>query len=125
MIGGIGIDIVRVARIRCLLAKYPERFPQRILHPRELADYGAKKDKAAFLARRFAAKEAISKALGCGFANRLQPSAIAIQSDRRGKPYVAALATLEDAAAANILLSISDEVDYAIAQAVVVSPEQR
>jgi len=124
MIYGIGIDIVRIDRIRRILAKYPERFPKRILHPQEFSDYSAKKDRAAFLARQFAAKEAISKALGSGFA-MLYPSSILIKRDQRGKPYVSLDVPKRWETQRTILVSISDEVDYAIAQAMVVSLSEK
>ena len=116
MIEGIGIDIVRIDRIKRILEKYPDRFPRRILHPEEYSDYHNKKDRAAFLARQFAAKEAVSKALGLGFSQNLYPKSILIKRDPNGKPY----ATLSSPIDRTILVSISDEMDYAIAQAVVI-----
>ena len=118
MIDGIGIDIVRIDRIKRILEKYPERFPKRILHPQEYADYSDKKDKASFLACQFAAKEAVSKALGLGFTQNLYPKSILIRRDPRGKPY----ATLSPPTDQTILVSISDEREYAIAEAIVIRP---
>lgn len=120
MIYGIGIDIVRIGRIKRILKKYPKRFPERILHSQEYADYEIRKDKAAFLACQFAAKEAVSKALGSGFAKNLHPSSILVKRDRHGKPYVALATPSAQETKQTILVSISDEADYAIAQAVIV-----
>ena len=120
MIYGIGIDIVGIDRIRRILAKYPERFPKRILHPQEYSDYSIRKDQAAFLARQFAAKEAVSKALASGFSKNLYPSSILIGRDRRGKPYVTLTTRADQTAKRTILVSISDEAEYAVAHAIVV-----
>ena len=120
MIYGIGIDIVKIDRIRRILAKYPERFPQRVLHPQEYHDYNSRKDPGAFLARQFAAKEAISKALGSGFTQQLYPSSILVGRDRHGKPYAKLAMPSRESSTQKILVSISDDADYAVAQAIVV-----
>ena len=122
MIYGIGIDIVRIDRIKRILGKYPERFPKRILHPQEYTDYSTRKDRAAFLARQFAAKEAVSKALGSGFAENLYPKSIQIKRDQHGKPYATLDQSAKQTTEQTILVSISDEAEYAIAQAVVIKP---
>lgn len=113
MIRGIGTDIVAVARIAALLNAKPEAFPERILHPSEMVDYQNAKDKSAFLAKRFAAKEATAKALGCGIGARLSFTDIAVSHDAAGKP----LLTLHRAefASLKLHLSISDETELALA----------
>lgn len=108
---GIGIDIVAVARVRRLRALHPERFPARVLHADEMPDYRKSRNKDAFLARRFAAKEAVGKALGRGFSG-LPASAICIGHGRLGRPEV-----LAPAAACGVLVSIADETEYATATA--------
>ena len=120
MIYGIGIDIVHIERVRRILAKYPKRFPQRILHPQEYDDYSARKDQAAFLARQFAAKEAIGKALGSGFSDNLYPSSILVGRHHNGRPYATLTTIPRKATEPTILVSIGDDGDYAIAQAMVV-----
>ena len=122
MIYGIGIDIVSIDRIKRILEKYPERFPKRILHPQEYIDYSGRKDKAAFLARQFAAKEAVSKAIGSGFAENLYPKSILIKRNRYGKPYATLHQSKRQTTEQNILMSISDEASYAVAQAIIVKP---
>ena len=119
MIYGIGIDIVRIDRIGRIVAKHPERFPRRILHPQEYTDYRDRKDPVAFLARQFAAKEAVSKALGSGFTKNLYPSSILIGRDKHGKPYAVLTAPTCRSSQYKILVSIGDESDYAVAQAIV------
>ena len=67
MILGVGTDIVKVSRIQSSLDRYGERFARRILTAAELSAFLAENRQAHFLAKRFAAKEAVVKALGCGF----------------------------------------------------------
>ncbi len=66
MIIGIGSDLIDIARIERLLAKYGERFIKRLFTPIEIAGASRRADPAPTYARRFAAKEACSKALGTG-----------------------------------------------------------
>ena len=67
MIFGIGNDIVETSRIEKIYHKFGEHFPQRILTPSEYKVFVERKKNISFLAKRFAAKEAFSKALGIGF----------------------------------------------------------
>jgi holo-[acyl-carrier protein] synthase len=65
-IHGIGSDLIRVARLAAAIDRHGDRFARRILDEGEYAEYEACGDRAAFLAKRFAAKEAAAKALGLG-----------------------------------------------------------
>ncbi|HEX22459.1 MAG TPA: holo-[acyl-carrier-protein] synthase, partial [Chromatiales bacterium] len=67
MIYGIGTDIVGVSRLQTNLDRYGERFAARILAESEMAAFRQTQSQAHFLAKRFAAKEALVKALGTGF----------------------------------------------------------
>ena len=67
MIYGIGIDVCEPHRIARLLDKYGERFARRVLTEREWAGYQRTVNPVLFLANRFSAKEAFSKAMGTGF----------------------------------------------------------
>ena len=109
---GLGTDIVSVARMRRLHRRHPERLPARILHADEMSDYHDSHDKGAFLARRFAAKEAVAKALGGGF-QLVAARRIAIRHDRCGKPTV----KLPENVNRQVLVSIADEREYATATA--------
>ena len=71
MIRGIGTDLVLVSRIEAALGRQGERFARRILTPDEFARFADHGQPARFLAKRFAAKEAIMKALGTGLAGGL------------------------------------------------------
>jgi holo-[acyl-carrier protein] synthase len=66
VIYGIGNDVVEIERIRNALGRFGERFARRILCPPELQRFAAHRLKANYLAKRFAAKEAFTKALGTG-----------------------------------------------------------
>ena len=77
---GIGTDIVEISRIEALLERHPQRFAERILHAQELATFGQVTAKAAWLAKRFATKEAVAKARGCGF-DGLNPLDITLRPD--------------------------------------------
>lgn len=89
MIVGIGVDIVDVSRIDRLLAEYGERFAERVLAPAERAAYAQSARPNWFLANRFAAKEALSKALGTGLRFPVTLHAISVASDEIGKPAFA------------------------------------
>lgn len=119
MIVGIGTDIVSVARIEAALGRHGEAFPRRILTPHELADYGAAPHPARFLAKRFAAKEALAKATGQGLRHPVGLRSAGIIHDALGKPqfdYSPVLAEwLRQRGIGSAHVSISDEQDYVIA----------
>ncbi|MGH8120830.1 MAG: holo-ACP synthase, partial [Gammaproteobacteria bacterium] len=69
MIYGVGIDLVTVRRMQENIDRYGSRFAGKILHPDEMQEFRTAARPAGFLARRFAAKEALAKALGTGFSN--------------------------------------------------------
>ena len=86
MIVGIGIDIVDLSRIDRLLREYGEQFARRILAEAERPAFAASSRPVWFLANRFAAKEALSKALGTGLRYPVTLHAISVSSDSIGKP---------------------------------------
>ena len=86
MIYGIGIDVVEPQRVARLLETYGERFVRRVLTPREWAGYAKTANPVLFVANRFAAKEAFSKAMGTGLRYPITLQCISIVQDRRGKP---------------------------------------
>ena len=119
MICGIGTDIVAVARMDRAWRRFGERLAHRILAPVELLDFPKDPFPARFLARRFAAKEAFSKALGLGFRDGLALAQIAVVHDAHHKPSLAlsgyADERLRIQGVSASWLSISDEADYALA----------
>lgn len=88
MILGTGIDIIEVARIEASHQKFGERFVQRILRPVEIAYCLSHKRPAPFLAARFAAKEAISKAFGTGIGAQLGWQDMEVGRKESGEPFV-------------------------------------
>lgn len=94
MIYGIGIDIVEVGRIESSLVRFGDGFARRILSEREWQTYVQSPTKARFLAKRFAAKEAFSKALGSGLRRPATLQNIAVEHDDLGRPVFGLAAEL-------------------------------
>lgn len=88
MILGVGIDIIEVARIAASLEKFGHRFGERILSRDESSYCLAHRNPAPFVAARFAAKEAISKAFGTGIGAQLGWQDMEIAHKESGEPYV-------------------------------------
>ena len=88
MIFGIGTDIVQLARIEQVHEKFGERFVERLLLPAELAAFHGQMRPLRFLAMRFAAKEAIVKAMGTGFAHGMWIRDTGVVSNAWGKPQI-------------------------------------
>lgn len=120
---GVGTDLLDQRRIARVIEKHNERFSQRILTADELTLWEQKSHSVNFLAKRFAAKEAISKALGTGIAQGVSFQQMNIYSDSMGKPVVelsgAALAIMTALGGQQVLLSLSDEGHMILAFAVV------
>ena len=119
MILGIGTDIVSITRIRDTLNRHGARFVQRILSDIELVALNDTKDPVAWLAKRWAAKEAFGKAAGSGILAPLTWAGIGIGHDEAGRPlFVLAEAIashLQSRGVRRAHLTISDERDYAVA----------
>ncbi|CBL44524.1 Phosphopantetheinyl transferase (holo-ACP synthase) [gamma proteobacterium HdN1] len=119
MIVGIGTDIAEISRIEATLAKHGERFVRRVLTPQECAQFSTVTAKTAWLAKRFAAKEAAAKALGTGIGEGVSWQHIEVVNDALGAPklrlYEVAQARADAIHAARFHLSLSDERDYALA----------
>lgn len=88
MIFGIGTDVVQLSRIEATWARHGEHFVERLLLPEEERAFRAYKRPARFLAMRFAAKEAIVKALGTGFAHGIWIRDVGIAPNAWGRPEV-------------------------------------
>ncbi len=127
MIYGIGTDIIQISRIEAALARNGERFAEKILGPEELEKYRRRKGKVEargirFLATRFAAKEAFSKAIGLGMRMPMTWRAMQTLNAPGGKPLAVASGTLKEFMEQNGLtaqVSITDEADYAVAFVIV------
>ncbi len=118
MIFGIGTDIVAVARMTNYWERHGERGLEKMLAPAEREACRTSSDPARFLAKRFAAKEALGKAFGTGVRAPLLLPDVAVEHDELGKPsfsYSPALAAHFAGRGIKAHLSISDENDYAVA----------
>src|SRR6266700_2310548 len=122
MILGTGIDIIEVSRIGASFEKFGERFLKRILRPDEIAYCLSHRFPAPFLAARFAAKEAISKAFGTGIGKHLGWQDLEVGRKASGEPFVilhdAGQKLLAERNARAILISLSHTQQHAAAVAV-------
>ncbi|EGU49235.1 4'-phosphopantetheinyl transferase [Vibrio ichthyoenteri ATCC 700023] len=116
---GLGTDIAEIDRVEKALARAGCAFAERILTPRELETFHSLKQQGRYLAKRFAAKEAASKALGTGIAMGVSFQDFTISNDELGKPLLTlsnkALERAQAMGVEHIHLSISDERHYAMA----------
>ena len=116
---GIGTDIVEIARIEQALSRHGERFDTRLLHTDALPDWQAALAPAAWLAKRFAAKEAFAKALGTGLRGVVTLRNIGLQHDALGRPVFFCAPVLAAELALRgiqqLHLSLSDERAYVLA----------
>lgn len=115
---GIGVDIVSIQRIARLVERYGPRFESHILHAREREQL-AGRDRVAFMAKRFAAKEAVGKALGTGLAHGVRFSEIEVTHNTHGRPGLALHGSTWSVAqrlgVSDAHLSLSDEREFAVA----------
>lgn len=119
MIYGIGTDIVEIARIESALSRHGERFARKLLSDEEWQEFLLKGQAAAWLAKRFAAKEAFAKALGTGIRGEVTLPRIAVRNDALGRPVLVLdarlLALLDERKIRAMHLSLSDERQFACA----------
>ncbi|NTW51326.1 MAG: holo-ACP synthase [Chlorobiaceae bacterium] len=115
----IGVDIVEICRIRALYERFGAVFMRRILTEAEMAQCLSRPDPVASLAGRFAAKEAVSKALGTGISGGLSFHSIEVLNDEAGKPLVTLHPAGLTGAPCRICLSISHDRHSAIAMVLV------
>ncbi len=127
MIYGIGTDICKIPRIEAALARHGDRFARKILGPQEMEKYHARKAQNAargvrFVATRFAAKEAFSKAIGLGLRMPMTWPAAQMLNAPSGKPVIVCSGVLQEFMEQHKLsaqVSISDEEEYAVAFVIV------
>ena len=117
---GIGVDIIYNKRIKNFIKN--KKFISRAFSKKEILNSKKILNKINYLSKRFAAKEALAKALGTGFRDGLNLKDIEILNDKNGKPYYLVTNKLKDLIKKrkkvknfNLFLSISDEKEYSIA----------
>jgi holo-[acyl-carrier protein] synthase len=127
MIYGIGTDIVQISRVEAALKRSGERFAEKILGPEELVKYHARRAKnevrgLRFLATRFSAKEAFSKAIGLGLRMPMTWRSAQMLNAPSGKPIIVCSGALDEFMRTHRLtaqVTISDEADYGVAFVIV------
>ncbi|MCC2960602.1 holo-ACP synthase [Massilia sp. IC2-278] len=132
MIYGIGTDIVQISRVEAALARNGDRFAEKILGPQELEKYHARRARSEvrglrFLATRFSAKEAFSKAIGLGMRMPMTWRSAQMLNDPSGKPVIVCSGALAEFMQQNQLsaqVTISDEADYGVAFVIVTRDER-
>jgi len=119
MIIGIGTDLVHIPRMQTLLEKHGDKIAARILSDREFAEFKLQLKPAAYLAKRFAAKEAAAKAMGTGFRDGLSLRHIVVSNNALGKPEISfeetGLTLKQELKIGRSMLSLSDDHEYASA----------
>ena len=117
---GIGVDLIQNNRIKSLIKN--KSFLRRTFSNKEVKFSDNIKNKTLYFAKRFAAKESLSKALGTGFRNNLNFKDVEILNDKLGKPYYFKSSKINSIVkerfktkSYNLFLSISDEKDYSVA----------
>ncbi|HTL73151.1 MAG TPA: holo-ACP synthase [bacterium] len=122
MILGTGIDLIEVARIASSFERFGERFVNRVLLPDEIAYCLSHKNPAPFLAVRFAAKEAISKAFGTGIGAQLGWQDMEVRRKESGEPFVVlhgkGAELFASRGAQRLLISLTHTENYAAATAI-------
>ena len=113
MIYGVGTDLIEIPRIARVLERFGERFARRILCEPELRRFRAHKQPVAYLAKRFAAKEAFTKALGTGIHAPANWHGVWVTNMKSGKPELNFSSALQDLLASKRVsrshLSLTDE----------------
>lgn len=129
---GIGTDVVQVSRVAAVMERTRGRFAEKVLGPDELRIYHARRARSevrglAFLATRFSAKEAFSKAIGLGMRWPMTWRALQTLNEPSGKPVCVASGELAEWLAQRRITSqvtVSDERDYAVSFVIAEVPDQ-
>jgi len=128
MIYGIGTDILRMDRIASTYERFGQHFVDRLLMPDERVLFERARNPVRFLAMRFAAKEAIVKAMGTGFANGMWLKDSGVVPNRFGRPDIIfsarGLEKCEELEIAGGYLTLSDEAGLIVAVAVLERKER-
>ena len=123
MIKGIGTDLVGIKRIEAIYNRHGQRFAEKILCEHELADFTGATHKVNFLAKRFAAKEAVSKAFGLGLSKGMRWQDIQLGHLPSGQPKITlagqAQVYFQTMQASSVHISLTDDNDIVVAFVVI------
>jgi holo-[acyl-carrier protein] synthase len=118
----VGTDILQIQRIEAVVERQGEKFVKRILTEAEQLEYNASSQPTRLLAKRFALKEAVAKALGTGIGRGVSWQNIQLEHNADGAPRVhlsgGALRVLGERGGSRMEVSLADELDYVVAFAV-------
>ena len=121
---GIGVDLAQMPRLRRVVARWDERFLQRVFTEQEIAYCRRRRDPIPHLAARFAAKEATLKALGTGLSMGVNWRELEVRRERGQAPTMVlsgrCRAIAEAKGGRRVLLSLTHDGDYAMAQAMLI-----
>lgn len=119
VIVGIGTDIIKIERIEAIVLRSGNRLARRILSPAEWLKYQKHNQPVRFLAKRFAVKEAASKALGTGIRDGLAFTQFEVYNDTLGKPSLRLFTKAAELASrlgvTGMYVTLADELNYACA----------
>ena len=122
---GIGIDIIEISRVESIIARFGHQLAHRVLRKNEYVLYKKHRSPARFLAKRFAAKEAVAKSFSVGIRNGLAFNQFEIFNDTLGKPRIrlhkAAKILARKMGVKSVHVSLSDEISYACATVIIES----
>jgi len=126
-IAGIGVDLVNISRMRAVIERWQERFLRRVFTEGEIAYCRARRDPVPHFAARFAAKEAGLKALGTGLRLGVSWRELEVRRERGQAPILVLSGRSRQISRSRggerMLLALTHEGDYALAQAVLVSDD--
>ena len=121
---GIGTDIVKISRVKKVFNEN-KKFKNRMFSKKEITYCESKLNKIASYAKRFAAKEAFSKALGTGISKNISFNEISVNNNKKGAPFIELLGKTRTIVRDiikkenKIFLSLSDEKNYALATVII------
>ncbi len=125
---GIGLDLVRISRVEAMARRWQDRFLQRVYTEDERRASVSRPSPYAYLAGRFAAKEAMLKALGTGWSAGVSWQDIQVLNEVAGRPVATvrgrAGAMVQQAGATRIHVSLSHDGDYAMAEVILTNETQ-
>lgn len=128
MVKGIGVDLVQIPRMRRVVERWQDRFLRRVFTAEEIAYCQKRRDPVPHLAARFAAKEAALKALGIGLRLGVSWRELEVRRERGQAPFVVLSGKSrrigEALGGRRLLLSLTHDGDYALAQCVLVGEER-